>query len=124
MVHTNNGWSFKPKIIKLFCLPFFLIATLKKNLEDSKNGDTDELIDVVGSDDEDDEDDEDEDELPVTRVLHPVPVVPISNITSGSDNQNKSDSIPEIPKVNSNYPRKSFSIDSLLFSKERSLPKS
>ena len=95
-------------------------------MEESKNGDTDELIDVVGSDDDEDDedDDEDEDELPVTRILHPVPVVPNTS-TSGFDNQNKSDnSIPEIPKVNSNYPRKSFSIDSLLFSKERSLPKS
>ena len=54
------------------------------------------LSDVVGSDDEDDEDDiEPEQE-------------------QGHD---------ESPK-NSNYPRKSFSIDSLLFSKERSLPRS
>ena len=94
-------------------------------MEESKNGDTDELIDVVGSDDDEDEDDDEEDELPVTRILHPVPVMPNTTSTSGFDNQNKSEnSIPEIPKVNSNYPRKSFSIDSLLFSKERSLPKS
>ena len=54
------------------------------------------FADVVGSDDEDDEDDiEPEQE-------------------QGPD---------ESPRV-SNYPRKSFSIDSLLFSKERSLPRS
>ena len=97
------------------------LATLRKQLKDSKNSnsdDSEELIgeeilitnwqfwqlnnllrdipDVVGSDDEDDEDDiEPEQE-------------------QGPD---------ESPKV-SNYPRKSFSIDSLLFSKERSLPRS